>query len=108
MKYTYITFPRGYLTGESENSLVFSTEDFDVWVAKKLVKVSDYTLFATLTVGEDFEFTYVDSDEDDDKLGLVELLEILEEYSAVKVKLPKEDEKPKAKSKSAPKAKGKK
>lgn len=68
-----IKIPRGYFIGESEKSILMNVNKndtkFEVWIPKKFIKISDFTLVASVGFIEDYE--YNTSDENVKILGSV-------------------------------------
>lgn len=57
----YLDFHRGNLRGESKNSLVLEVGKIKVWLAKKMVKTSDFTLMASAGIIDSYDYSIVDT-----------------------------------------------
>lgn len=59
-KLNSVKYPRGYFIGESEKSILINvnTDEVkaEVWIPKKFIKVSEFTLLASIAIIESYEF----------------------------------------------------
>lgn len=57
LTFIYAKAPKSAFIAETENSVLLSTSNFDVWLQKKYVLVSRYLLVSSISIVEEFNYT---------------------------------------------------